>query len=226
MAGILIMGRFMSATGQFLLATNGQFSCPPVGSSRCPLTRGELWRAIRLTCQAAVPGSALLLCCYAESPESACELTELATTSGPTVPDHIGCRFHRAPSSTTTNFTGLGTHASSCRSHRSSSHAATSPRSPYKAWPWMDCGLTGPKRLAGCRCLEDLARCKCGWLRVSHCGGRMFVGLGGKQVGHIGTCANFGRQTPVDPRHRSHAGRLGRLAHAEPRRRQRLNLWR
>ena len=32
------MGRFVSATGQFLLATNGQFSCPPTGSFRCPLT--------------------------------------------------------------------------------------------------------------------------------------------------------------------------------------------
>ena len=32
------MGRFVSATGQFLLATNGQFSRPPAGSSRCPLT--------------------------------------------------------------------------------------------------------------------------------------------------------------------------------------------
>lgn len=34
------MGRFVSATGQFLLATSGQFSCPPVGSSSCPLTTG------------------------------------------------------------------------------------------------------------------------------------------------------------------------------------------
>ena len=32
------MGRFMSATGQFLLATNGQFSRPPTGSFSCPLT--------------------------------------------------------------------------------------------------------------------------------------------------------------------------------------------
>jgi len=34
------MGRFVSATGQFLLATYGQSSCPPTGSSRCPLTAG------------------------------------------------------------------------------------------------------------------------------------------------------------------------------------------
>ena len=33
-----LMGRFVSATGQFLLATYGQFSRPPTGSSRCPLT--------------------------------------------------------------------------------------------------------------------------------------------------------------------------------------------
>ncbi len=33
------MGRFVSATGQFLMATNGQFSWPPVGSFRWPLTR-------------------------------------------------------------------------------------------------------------------------------------------------------------------------------------------
>ena len=32
------MGRFMSATGQFLLATHEQFSRPPTGSSSCPLT--------------------------------------------------------------------------------------------------------------------------------------------------------------------------------------------
>ena len=32
------MGRFMSATGQFLTATNGQFPRPPTGSYRCPLT--------------------------------------------------------------------------------------------------------------------------------------------------------------------------------------------
>lgn len=32
------MGRFVSATGQFLLATYGQFSCPPTGSFSCPLT--------------------------------------------------------------------------------------------------------------------------------------------------------------------------------------------
>ena len=32
------MGRFVSATGQFLSATYGQFSCPPMGSSNCPLT--------------------------------------------------------------------------------------------------------------------------------------------------------------------------------------------
>jgi hypothetical protein len=35
------MGRFVSATGQFLLATYGQFSCPPTGSFRCPLTKGN-----------------------------------------------------------------------------------------------------------------------------------------------------------------------------------------
>ena len=32
------MGRFVSATGQFLLATYEQFSCPPMGSFSCPLT--------------------------------------------------------------------------------------------------------------------------------------------------------------------------------------------
>lgn len=32
------MGRFMSATGQFLSATNGHNQRPPMGSSRCPLT--------------------------------------------------------------------------------------------------------------------------------------------------------------------------------------------
>jgi len=32
------MGRFMSATGQFLSTTHGQFSCPHTGTSRCPLT--------------------------------------------------------------------------------------------------------------------------------------------------------------------------------------------
>jgi hypothetical protein len=32
------MGRFVSATGQFLLATYEQFSRPPTGSSICPLT--------------------------------------------------------------------------------------------------------------------------------------------------------------------------------------------
>lgn len=32
------MGRFVSATGQFLLATYGQFSCPPTGNFSCPLT--------------------------------------------------------------------------------------------------------------------------------------------------------------------------------------------
>ncbi|WP_207554189.1 PIN-like domain-containing protein, partial [Mycobacteroides abscessus] len=30
--------RFVSATGQFLLATYGQFSCPPTGNFSCPLT--------------------------------------------------------------------------------------------------------------------------------------------------------------------------------------------
>ena len=34
------MGRFVSATGQFLLATYGQFSRPPTGSFSCPLTQG------------------------------------------------------------------------------------------------------------------------------------------------------------------------------------------
>jgi hypothetical protein len=33
-----LMGRFMSATGPFLLATNGQFPRPPTGSYQCPLT--------------------------------------------------------------------------------------------------------------------------------------------------------------------------------------------
>jgi hypothetical protein len=32
------MGRFVSATGQFLLTAYGQSSCPPTGSFRCPLT--------------------------------------------------------------------------------------------------------------------------------------------------------------------------------------------
>jgi hypothetical protein len=32
------MDRFVSATGQFLLATYEQFSCPPMGSFSCPLT--------------------------------------------------------------------------------------------------------------------------------------------------------------------------------------------
>lgn len=32
------MGRFVSATGQFLLATYGQNSCPPMGTFSCPLT--------------------------------------------------------------------------------------------------------------------------------------------------------------------------------------------
>ncbi|MCQ4365877.1 YkgB family protein, partial [Mycobacterium gordonae] len=36
--GHTLMGRFVSATGQFLLATYGQFSCPPTGSFSCPLT--------------------------------------------------------------------------------------------------------------------------------------------------------------------------------------------
>ena len=35
------MGRFVSATGQFLLATYGQFSRPPTGSFSCPLTNGR-----------------------------------------------------------------------------------------------------------------------------------------------------------------------------------------
>ena len=34
------MGRFVSATGPFLLATNGQFPRPPTSSYRCPLTVG------------------------------------------------------------------------------------------------------------------------------------------------------------------------------------------
>jgi hypothetical protein len=33
-----LMGRFVSATGQFLLATYEQFSRPPTGSYICPLT--------------------------------------------------------------------------------------------------------------------------------------------------------------------------------------------
>jgi hypothetical protein len=32
------MGRFVSATGQFLLANYEQFSRPPMGSFSCPLT--------------------------------------------------------------------------------------------------------------------------------------------------------------------------------------------
>ena len=36
------MGRFVSATGQFLMATYGQFSCPPTGTFKCPLTLQEL----------------------------------------------------------------------------------------------------------------------------------------------------------------------------------------
>lgn len=32
------MGRFVSATGQFLLTAHEQFSCPSTGSFRCPLT--------------------------------------------------------------------------------------------------------------------------------------------------------------------------------------------
>ena len=46
------MGRFMSATGQFLMATYGQFSCPPTGSFRCPLTlvfEGNTPRIPRMT---------------------------------------------------------------------------------------------------------------------------------------------------------------------------------
>lgn len=39
------MGRSMSATGQFLLATDRQFPCPPTGSFRCPLTEPKLRRA-------------------------------------------------------------------------------------------------------------------------------------------------------------------------------------
>ena len=35
------MGRFVSATGQNLLATYEQFSCPPTGSFSCPLTDGD-----------------------------------------------------------------------------------------------------------------------------------------------------------------------------------------
>jgi Phage integrase family len=34
------MGRFVSATGQFLMATYGHSSCPPTGSFSCPLTLG------------------------------------------------------------------------------------------------------------------------------------------------------------------------------------------
>jgi len=37
------MGRFVSATGQLLLATYGQSSCPPTGSFSCPLTQ-DLFR--------------------------------------------------------------------------------------------------------------------------------------------------------------------------------------
>ena len=37
-AGHTLMGRFVSATGQFLLATYGHYSRPPTGSFNCPLT--------------------------------------------------------------------------------------------------------------------------------------------------------------------------------------------
>lgn len=36
------MGRFVSATGQFLMATYGHFSCPPLGSFSCPLTASAI----------------------------------------------------------------------------------------------------------------------------------------------------------------------------------------
>ena len=36
------MGRFVSATGQLLLATYEQFSCPPMGSFSCPLTLEQM----------------------------------------------------------------------------------------------------------------------------------------------------------------------------------------
>ncbi len=43
------MGRFMSATGQFLSATNGQFPRPPTGSLRCPLTQRFAGRFLALS---------------------------------------------------------------------------------------------------------------------------------------------------------------------------------
>jgi hypothetical protein len=42
------MGRFVSATGQFLLATYEQFSCPPMGSFSCPLTVCNPYRSAAL----------------------------------------------------------------------------------------------------------------------------------------------------------------------------------
>jgi hypothetical protein len=41
------MGRFVSATGQFLLATYRQFSRPPTGSFSCPLTVAARFDALR-----------------------------------------------------------------------------------------------------------------------------------------------------------------------------------
>jgi hypothetical protein len=44
------MGRFVSATGQFLLATYEQFSRPPMGSFSCPLTVDRLNLVSTLQC--------------------------------------------------------------------------------------------------------------------------------------------------------------------------------
>ena len=56
MADYTLMGRFVSATGQFLLTTYGQFSCPPTGSFSCPLTfdQGDLFEPFAST--AGIPG--------------------------------------------------------------------------------------------------------------------------------------------------------------------------
>ena len=50
------MGRFVSATGQFLMATHGQFSCPPTGSFSCPLTGSAPLEAAGATFVQICPG--------------------------------------------------------------------------------------------------------------------------------------------------------------------------
>ena len=47
------MGRFVSATGQFLMATYEQFSRPPMGTFSCPLTLNWL-RAPRARIELAI----------------------------------------------------------------------------------------------------------------------------------------------------------------------------